>query len=74
VRAGALLGVGIDPDQQGQQAAQYVRTLLSGTPSSDTIIIPTYDICINLVVAQKLSLNLPPAVIERAKQLFQPGR
>jgi putative tryptophan/tyrosine transport system substrate-binding protein len=74
VRAGALLGVGINPDQQGQQVAQHLQAILSGAPSGDTIIIPTYDICLNLVVAQKLSLNLPPAVIERAKQLFQPGR
>ena len=74
VRAGALLGVGIDPDQQGQQVAQHVRAILSGTPVSDTLIIPSYDICLNLVVAQKLSLNFPPSVIERAKQLFQPGR
>jgi ABC-type uncharacterized transport system substrate-binding protein len=74
VRAGALLGVSIDPDQQGQQVAKHLRAMLSGTPTSDTIIIPTYDICLNLVVAQKLSLNFPPAVVERAKQLFQPGR
>ena len=74
VRAGALFGVGIDPDQQGQQAAQHIRAIFSGTQSNDTIIIPSFDICLNLVVAQKLSFKFPTAVIERAKQLFQPGR
>jgi ABC-type uncharacterized transport system substrate-binding protein len=74
VRAGALLGVGIEPQEQGQQAAKHMLALLSENVTNESIIAPNYDICLNLVVAQKLSLTLPPLIIERAKQLFQPGR
>jgi putative ABC transport system substrate-binding protein len=74
VRAGALMGVGIDPAKQGLQAAQQVRHIFTGSQTSETIILPTFDVCLNLVVAQKLSLKLPPAVIKRANQLFSPGQ
>jgi putative tryptophan/tyrosine transport system substrate-binding protein len=74
VRAGALLGVGLDPATQGAQAAALVRDMLAGKPPSSAVVPPIYEICLNLVVAQKLSLTLPPAVVERAKRVFQPGR
>lgn len=74
VRAGALVGVGLDPAMQGTQAATLVRDLLAGRRAADSVVPPVYEICINLVVAQKLSLTLPPAVVERAKRVFQPGR
>ena len=74
VRAGALLGVGLDPAQQGTQAGNLVVDLLAGRTPAGQVVAPTYDICLNLVVAQKLSLTLPKPLLERAKQVFGGGR
>lgn len=74
VRAGALLGVGLDPMTQGTQVASLVLEVLAGKAAMSNVVPPTYEICLNLVVAQKLALTLPPAVVERAKHVFQPGR
>jgi ABC-type uncharacterized transport system substrate-binding protein len=74
VRAGALFGVGLEPATQGKQAAALVRDVLNKKTLTNTVTPPIYDISLNLVVAQKLSLTLPPAVVQRAKHIFQPGR
>ena len=74
VRAGALLGVGLEPATQGKQAAALVHDFLSKKTMTNAIIPPIFDLSLNLVVAQKLSLNLPPTVVQRAKHIFQPGR
>lgn len=74
VRAGALFGVGLEPATQGKQAAALVRDVLNKKALTNTVTPPIYDISLNLVVAQKLSLTLPPAVVQRAKHIFQPGR
>lgn len=74
VRAGALLGVGLDPAQQGTQAGDLVIELLAGRTQAGQVVAPIYDICLNLVVAQKLSLTMPRPLVERAKQVFGGGR
>jgi putative tryptophan/tyrosine transport system substrate-binding protein len=74
VRAGALLGVGLDPLTQGAQAAGVVQDLIMGRMPENRVVAPTYDICLNLVVAQKLSLTLPKNLQDRAKQVFGGGR
>lgn len=70
VRAGALVGVGLDPADQGSQAGTLVIDLLAGKTTPGQVVIPTYQICLNLVVAQKLSLTLPTPLQERATQIF----
>lgn len=74
VRAGALLGVGLEPATQGKQAAALVRDFLNQKTMTNAVIPPIFDLSLNLVVAQKLSLTLPPTVVQRAKHIFQPGR
>jgi putative tryptophan/tyrosine transport system substrate-binding protein len=74
VRAGALMGVGLDPMTQGAQAAGVVQDLIMGRMPENRVVAPTYDICLNLVVAQKLSLTLPKELQDRAKQIFGGGR
>jgi putative tryptophan/tyrosine transport system substrate-binding protein len=74
VRSGALFGVGLEPATQGTQAAALVQDVLSGKTLTNTVIPPTFDVCLNLIVAQKLSLTLPPSVVQRATHLFEPGR
>ena len=70
VRAGALLGVGLDPAVQGTQAGTLVSDLLAGRPLPTLVVVPRFEICLNLVVAQKLSLSVPKTVLERAEHVF----
>jgi ABC-type uncharacterized transport system substrate-binding protein len=74
VRSGALVGIGIDPAAQGAQAAGIVTRLLAGGAADAAIAPPDYEVEVNLVVAQKLGIELPPALIRRATQVYQPGR
>ena len=74
VRAGALLGVGLEPATQGKQAAALVCDVLNKKTMTNAVTAPIFDLSLNLVVAQKLSLTLPPTVVQRAKHIFQPGR
>lgn len=74
VRSGALFGIGLQPATQGTQAAALVQEVLSEKILMNTVIAPTYEICVNLIVAQKLSLTLPLTVVQRATHIFEPGR
>jgi putative tryptophan/tyrosine transport system substrate-binding protein len=74
VRAGALVGIGIDPTAQGQQAADLTARILK-SPSDKSIprleAPDSFDIAVNLIVADKLGLQLPPDLIGRAKYVFK---
>lgn len=70
VRAGALVGVGLDPAKQGTQAGALVIDVLAGKAAPGQVVVPSYEICLNLVVAKKLSLTLPRPLLERATQVF----
>jgi ABC-type uncharacterized transport system substrate-binding protein len=75
VRAGALIGVGIDPHAQGRQAGELVRLSLARSPTADSIpnavrLAPTYQLAVNLTVARKLGVTLPAEFIAHADQVF----
>jgi putative ABC transport system substrate-binding protein len=72
VRAGALLGVGLDPAMQGTQAGEMVADLLSGKTTA--VVAPRFDIALNLMVAQKLEVVLPKNLQDRSKQVFGGSR
>jgi ABC-type uncharacterized transport system substrate-binding protein len=74
VRAGALVGVGLDPAQQGTQAGNLVLDLLAGRGVNGQIIAPRFEISLNLVVAQKLAITIPRELQERATHLFGGAR
>lgn len=81
VRAGALLGVGINPATQGGQAADALCQLLdrmgkgsSGTGAPPIQLATTYEVAVNLVVAQLLAIDLPAVVVNKATHVFQPDR
>lgn len=75
VRAGALLGVGIDPGSQGAQAAQLAKEALTrkaaGDPLQSHLLPPSFQIAVNVIVAEKLGIELPAKLIERATHVFQ---
>jgi putative tryptophan/tyrosine transport system substrate-binding protein len=77
VRAGALIGIGVDPVAQGQQAAGLTLRLLKN-PSDGTIariqVPEQFQIAVNLVVAEKLGVQLPSDLIGRATYVFGEDR
>jgi len=79
VKAGALLGVGISPQVQGEQAAEMARQLMgtgTGTPTLDhskfVVWVPRFQVSINLIVAEKLSLKMNDDVIRKAAEVIGP--
>lgn len=77
VRAGALLGVGILPEDQGSQVAELVRARLTGAWSAPSVarapIDPRARIAINKVVAERLGIRVPRSLMERADDVFDGG-
>jgi len=74
VHAGALLGTGVDPKGQGQQVAGLALRWLANP--SDPTLLPTqpadgFLIAINQIVADKLSIQLPADLLERAAFVFK---
>ncbi|HYE08035.1 MAG TPA: ABC transporter substrate binding protein [Planctomycetota bacterium] len=74
VRAGALLGVGIDPLAQGRQAAAIAREIALSAPAAPLRPAPLFEIALNLVVAKKLNVSLPAALVDHATHVFRPER
>jgi putative ABC transport system substrate-binding protein len=74
VKAGCLLGVGIDVETQGRQAADLTRQLLRGRDDSEVRALQEveYEIALNLIVAEQLSIDMPQALIKRANHVFRP--
>jgi ABC-type uncharacterized transport system substrate-binding protein len=74
VRAGALLGVGVEPAAQGKQAADLVVDALSEHPPvSERALAPQeFQIAVNLIVARQLDLEVPASLTQRAAFVFRP--
>jgi putative tryptophan/tyrosine transport system substrate-binding protein len=76
VRAGALLGVGVDPRAQGQQAADILLQRLdrikdAAAPDSRVRPPEQFQIAINLIVAENLGITLPDTLVRRATHQFR---
>jgi putative tryptophan/tyrosine transport system substrate-binding protein len=77
VKAGALLGIGIDPQAQGQQAANLgLRLLTRNNEAKLPAVNPTesYQSAVNLIVAGQIKLELPLGVVQRATYVFKESR
>ncbi len=80
VKAGSLLGVAINPETQGKQAATLTHQLLcrqsktlgdADVNSNDWRDAEKFEIALNLIVAEQLSVNLPKSLKKRAKHIFK---
>lgn len=71
VRAGTLAGVSIDPAEQGRQAAEIARQALASPGTIPPAQPPRYHTAVNLIVAEKLNLDLPPALVSEADQVYR---
>ena len=71
VKAGALLGVAIDPQTQGKQAASLLERVRAGKLAAPVVETPEFEIAVNLIVAERISVNLPDKLILKTKQLIK---
>ena len=71
VRAGALIGVGIAPPDQGRQAANLLVTSTQASNTDDVVQPPEFKIYLNSVVAEKLTVSLPPSLVSKAATVFK---
>ena len=82
VKAGALLGVGINPITQGKNVAQIVLQLLrqSSRPYLNPPLIARipelkldFEFAVNLIVAERLKTRIPRSIIDKAIKVYQEG-
>lgn len=73
VRAGALLGVGVDPGSQGTQAAEVVLQILAQPKAAeDRALAPRqFQIAVNLIVAEQLDVAIPESVTKKSTYVFK---
>jgi len=73
VRAGALIGVGVDPRAQAAQAADLIKQLKQHKDSVVEKAQPPreYQIALNLIVADQLNIEIPDSLIQRATYVFR---
>jgi ABC-type uncharacterized transport system substrate-binding protein len=76
VRAGALLGVGVEPAAQGRQAADLVIKTMKdpGGFKMQSIGPDRFQIGVNLIVAEQIGVDIPDSVSHRATFLFKPEK
>lgn len=78
VRAGALFGVGVSPADQGQQAARIVLGELAKRAANGSDNgngerepeSPKFETAVNLIVAEKLDMDLPRKIVREAKYVW----
>ena len=73
VRGGALLGIGIQPADQGDQAAELVLAgeIDTARAGPGQPVAPRFQIALNQIVAEAMSIKLPKELIENADQVFE---
>ena len=78
VRAGALLGIGVEPQAQGRQAADLLIAILAdrnATHDKPRARGPDgFQIAVNLLVARQLDIEMPESISRRATFVYRPER
>jgi putative ABC transport system substrate-binding protein len=74
VKSGSLLGVAVDVETQGKQAAALTRHLLRAGDETEIeeLLKVKYEIAVNLIVAEQMSIKLPKQLVKRADHVFKP--
>lgn len=76
VRAGALIGVSIDPAEHGEQTADFAHAIATAhesgqRPPSPRVRSPKVQLSINLVVADQLGVRPPASLVRSATHVFR---
>jgi ABC-type uncharacterized transport system substrate-binding protein len=66
VRAGAALGIGINPKTQGNIAAKMLKNNEFGTHNQ-----ASFDIALNLIVAKRIRIDFAKGLVRRADQVIK---
>ncbi|MBV8781790.1 MAG: hypothetical protein JO353_10370 [Phycisphaerae bacterium] len=76
VRAGALIGVGVEPHAQGAQVADLVvKTIADPQKSLEPAASPNeFQIAVNLIVAEQLGIDIPESLSHRATFVYRPEK
>ena len=72
VKAGALFAITPDLNFIGRKGAEYVKSIVDGiSPENLPVLHPRASYVINLKVAKKLNLNIPPTIINNARRVIK---
>jgi putative ABC transport system substrate-binding protein len=76
VRAGALLGVGVEPAAQGKQLADLIAKTLADPAGFKTRAVDPdhFQIAVNKIVADQIGVEIPDSVSHRAAFIYQPEK
>ncbi len=76
VRAGAMIGVGVEPAAQGKQAAELIIKTLGDPANFKARAMPPnhFQIAVNKIVADQIGIEIPDSVSRRASFVFQTER
>jgi putative tryptophan/tyrosine transport system substrate-binding protein len=76
VRAGALIGVGVEPSAQGIQAADLTVQMLNDPKLLKPAAQPPrqFQIAVNLIVAEQLGVEIPESLTQRATFVYRPEK
>ena len=71
--AGCMLAYGASREHLRRRTAHYLARLLEGTPAAELPIEAptTFDLAVNLAVAGRLGVDLPPTLIARADEVIE---
>jgi putative ABC transport system substrate-binding protein len=73
VRAGALVGVGVDPRSQASQTADLIKQLKDNKQAVKNRVqsASEYQIAVNLIVADQIGVTIPDSMVKRATFVFR---
>jgi putative ABC transport system substrate-binding protein len=76
VRAGALIGVGVEPAAQGKQMADLVAKALADPAGFKTRAVGPdhFQIAVNKIVAEQIGVEIPDSLSQRAAFVYQPEK
>ncbi len=74
VRAGALIGVAVEPRAQGAQAADIADAVLTDVKQIKQKAQPPrqFQTAVNLIVARQIGVEIPDSLLRRAAFVFRP--
>ena len=72
VRAGALVGIGINPATQGADCGNLIIERLDGDSTGQESVVraPQFEIAVNEAIAERLSVELPSSLVEEATHVY----